>query len=392
MTGTSSDVAFADAYLKGVKRLRRAGRLRRRAEERDGRRRRPRRDVGRKGLATSTFLGYTRDRRPARACRGRWRATSTTSASRTWPRRSPRTRHAAERARYTEESEYFLNRAPGLREPVRPDGRLLPGPRRRRAPGESTRRLRPAGLGRRLHRDRRLELRLPRPAGRPGPGQPLRRPRRARRRSSTRSSPRPRRRQVPRLLRRLDPRDARGARRPDGPVGHSNQVSHHIPYMYDYAGQPCEDAGEGPRGAARGSTSAARSARATPATRTTARCRPGTSSPRSASTRCRWAAPNYAIGSPLFTQGDGPPGERQATWSINAPEQQREATSTCRALQGQRQGVRQGVPRHRRPDRERRRRSSSTMGPKPSTLGHRQGRRAAVDHRRRRGRRSRCAT
>ena len=35
-----------------------------------------------------------------------------------------------------------------------------------------------------------------------------------------------------------------------GQWGFSNQVSHHIPYMYDYAGQPCEDAGEGARGAA----------------------------------------------------------------------------------------------------------------------------------------------
>ena len=51
-----------------------------------------------------------------------------------------------------------------------------------------------------------------------------------------------------------------------------------------------------------GSTSAARSARATAATRTTARCRPGTCSARSASTRCRWAAREYAIGSPLFTK------------------------------------------------------------------------------------------
>ena len=37
MTGTSSDVSFADAYVKGVARLRRAGRLRRRAQERDRR-------------------------------------------------------------------------------------------------------------------------------------------------------------------------------------------------------------------------------------------------------------------------------------------------------------------------------------------------------------------
>ena len=49
----------------------------------------------------------------------------------------------------------------------------------------------PRGLGRRLHRDQRLELRLPRAARRPRPGQPLRRPGRARDRSSTRSSRRP---------------------------------------------------------------------------------------------------------------------------------------------------------------------------------------------------------
>ena len=37
MTGTSSDVAFADAYVKGVERLRRQPRLRRGAQERDRR-------------------------------------------------------------------------------------------------------------------------------------------------------------------------------------------------------------------------------------------------------------------------------------------------------------------------------------------------------------------
>ena len=41
-----------------------------------------------------------------------------------------------------------------------------------------------------------------------------------------------------------------------GQWGFSNQVSHHILYMYDYAGQPRQDAGEGARGAARGCTSA----------------------------------------------------------------------------------------------------------------------------------------
>ena len=81
---------------------------------------------------------------------------------------------------------------PGLREPLRPEGRLLPGPGRARATGGlAVRAVRPADLGLRLHRDQRLGLRLHRPAGQPGPGQPLRRPRRAGARSSTRSSPRP---------------------------------------------------------------------------------------------------------------------------------------------------------------------------------------------------------
>ena len=90
MTGTSSDVAFADAYTKGVQLQDAAGDLRGGRPQRDGHpadpdRRRP------QGARQSIFLGYTH-RTPARASRGRSRATSTTSASRRWRRSSPRSR------------------------------------------------------------------------------------------------------------------------------------------------------------------------------------------------------------------------------------------------------------------------------------------------------------
>ena len=69
-----------------------------------------------------------------------------------------------------------------------------------------------------------------------------------------------------------------------GQYGHSNQVAHHVTYMYDAAGQPSK-AQEKVREVLPGSTTAARSGRATTATRTTASSRPGRCSPRSASTR-----------------------------------------------------------------------------------------------------------
>ena len=56
------------------------------------------------------------------------------------------------------------------------------------------------------------------------------------------------------------------------------------------------------------STPAPRSARATPATRTTARRRRGTCSPRSGFYPLQMGSPNYAIGSPLFKKRDDPPG------------------------------------------------------------------------------------
>ena len=125
-----------------------------------------------------------------------------------------------------------------------------------------------------------------------------------------------------------------------------------------------------------GCTSAARSARATPATRTTARCRRGTSSARSASTRCRWAA---------RTTRSARRCSRKATVHLEngkrprrqRAEQQRRATSTSRAC-GQRAALRQGVP-HARRHRERRH-ARLRHGPAAVVVGRRRGRGAAVDH------------
>ncbi len=94
MVGTSSDVAFADAYLKGVKastpRPRTTAALKNAtvAPTTAGR-----------GPQGPGHLGLPRlheHRAPTRACRGRWTATSTTSASRTWPRRWPSAQERAD--------------------------------------------------------------------------------------------------------------------------------------------------------------------------------------------------------------------------------------------------------------------------------------------------------
>ena len=116
MTGTSSDVAFADAYLKGVE-LPDPGRPYDAAREERDRRCRPPRGVGRKGIETSLFLGYTSTDHRGEGCRGRWRATSTTTASRNMaagPRQGPG--HPSRRAAATRRSrEYFLRPGPQLR-------------------------------------------------------------------------------------------------------------------------------------------------------------------------------------------------------------------------------------------------------------------------------------
>ena len=140
-------------------------------------------NVGPQGPRATRCSSATRRRACPRASRGRSRATSTTSASPTWPAeladagaRPPPSAGATQ-----EEAEYFLSRAQNYVNMFDPaigffQGRAADGALEVRAG-----RVRPARVGprARLHRDRRLELRVPRAAGRAGPGEPLRRPRRA---------------------------------------------------------------------------------------------------------------------------------------------------------------------------------------------------------------------
>ena len=104
MTGTSSDVAFADAYAQG-RGLRRRGGVRRGREERHRRPADP--GVGRKGMNTSPFLGYT---------------STDTHEGMSWAlegylndfgiaQMGKALYEKTKKARYKEESEYFLGRA-----------------------------------------------------------------------------------------------------------------------------------------------------------------------------------------------------------------------------------------------------------------------------------------
>ena len=130
--------------------------------------------------------------------------------------------------------------------------------------------------------------------------------------------------------------------------------------------------------------------RATPATRTTARRPPGTSSARSGSTRCRSAARTTRSGRRCSRQATVHLGERSQGLVVSAPEQQRaQRLRAERAAQRRARTTRRtcATPRSRTAGR-----SSSDMGPQPSQWGTARVRRAAVDHRGRPGRRSRCTT
>ena len=134
MTGTSSDVSFTDAYVKGVKGSTPQdtydAALKNATVAPPGDPWDP--NVGRKGLVESLFLGYTPDR---------------VSEGVSWAlegdindfgisqhgRGARATRHAgAERERYREEARVLPQPRDRLRPHVRPADRLLPGPRRER--------------------------------------------------------------------------------------------------------------------------------------------------------------------------------------------------------------------------------------------------------------------
>ena len=142
----------------------------------------------------------------------------------------------SERDRLKEESRYFLERARNYVNLFDPKTKLFQG---RDADGNFLAG-RPAGLGWRLHRDQRLELRVHRASRTARAWPTCTAGRRRCERSSTRSSP-PRRTptgpagtaaSIHEML------EARAVRM--GQLGMSNQPSHHIPYMYNFAGAPAK--------------------------------------------------------------------------------------------------------------------------------------------------------
>ena len=331
MTGTSSDVAFADAYVKGVKgfdaadaydaALKNATVAPPGSNPFDT-------DVGRKGLIQSIFLGYTPNEVPEGLSWGLEgyindygignmagaladRASSRTDRSAT--ARSPRTSSAAPRATCASSTRR----------------RLLPGQVGVGAMDDAARPVRSARVapGRRLHRDRRLELRLPRAAGRPRAGRPLRRARRSSRPSSTSSSRPPRRRssraptaaRSTRCSRRATCAWDSGARatrsRTTSPTCTTSPASR-------------RSAGDHPRGAA-------------PALRRQ-RDRAGLSRRRGQRRDSAWyvfsalgfyplqvGSPNYAIGSPLFTRASSTARRRRHRRQRSAEQRGQRVRAAC---------------------------------------------------------------
>jgi predicted alpha-1,2-mannosidase len=235
MVGTSSDVAFADAYLKGVTGFdAKAGYE---AAIRNATVAPPGSNVGRKGLATSTFLGYTSvqstDEAMSWAMDGYINDFGIANMAKALAARST----GAEQARYLEEYEYFLNRAQNYVHMFDPAIGFFQG---RNADGSF--RLKPRSYDPRVWGFDYTETN--------GWNMAFHVPQDGRGLANLYGG-------RSRLADKLDTffstpetatftgsyggvihemREARDVRM--GQYGHSNQPSHHIVYMYDYVGQP----------------------------------------------------------------------------------------------------------------------------------------------------------
>ncbi|MEV4178694.1 GH92 family glycosyl hydrolase [Nonomuraea sp. NPDC049709] len=235
MVGTSSDVAFADAYLKGVTGFDAATAYQ--AAVRNATVAPPTRHVGRKGLATSAFLGYTAVQSTGEAMSwamdGYINDFGIANMAKALAERST----GAQRARYLEEYEYFRNRAQNYVHLFDPAVRFFQG---RNADGSFRRK--PGAYDPRAWGFDYTETN--------GWNMAFHVPQDGRGLANLYGG-------ADQLAAKLDAffaepetalfpgsysgiihemREARDVRM--GQYGHSNQPSHHIPYMYDYAGQP----------------------------------------------------------------------------------------------------------------------------------------------------------
>jgi len=286
MVGTSSDVAFADAYLKGVTGF--DAREAYDAAVRNATVRPPNANVGRKGLATSTFLGYTSVQSTGEAMS--WAMDGYINDFGIANMASQLARHAtgAQRERYLAEAEYFRNRALNYVHMFDPAVDFFQG---RNADGSF--RLRPGGYDPRVWGFDYTET--------DGWNMAFHAPHDGRGLANLYGGP-------TRLADKLDAFFAtpETAMFPGSYGGSSTRCARRATCGWASTGtatsprttSPTCTTTPGGRGRpsrrcarrSAGSTSAARSARATRATRTTARCPRGTCSAHSASTPCRWAA------------------------------------------------------------------------------------------------------
>ncbi|TMS00636.1 GH92 family glycosyl hydrolase [Nonomuraea basaltis] len=235
MVGTSSDVAFADAYLKGVTGFDAATAYQ--AAVKNATVAPPTRHVGRKGLSSSVFLGYTSiqstDEAMSWAMDGYINDFGIANMARALAERST----GAQRARYLEEYEYFRNRARNYVHMFDPAVRFFQG---RNADGSFRRK--PGAYDPRTWGFDYTETN--------GWNMAFHVPQDGRGLANLYGG-------ADKLAAKLDAffatpetamfpgsyggiihemREARDVRM--GQYGHSNQPSHHIAYMYDYAGQP----------------------------------------------------------------------------------------------------------------------------------------------------------
>ncbi|MEV4568223.1 GH92 family glycosyl hydrolase [Nonomuraea sp. NPDC049419] len=235
MVGTSSDVAFADAYLKGVPGF--DAKAAYEAAVKNATVAPPTRHVGRKGLSTSAFLGYTPIQATGEAMSWAMDGYINDFGVAGMAKALAARAKGAERARYLEEYEYFRNRALNYVHMFDPatgffQGRNADGSFRRKPEAYDPR---VWGFDYTETNGWNMAFHVPQDGaglaalygGRDA------------------------------LAAKLDAffaeqetalfpgsysgvihemREARDVRM--GQYGHSNQPSHHIPYMYDYAGQP----------------------------------------------------------------------------------------------------------------------------------------------------------
>ena len=364
MTGTSSDVAFAEAYLNGRQAARPARRVRRGAS-RTRRSLRASSAVGRKGIETSLFLGYT---------------PTSTGESVSWALEGfindfgigNMARGAGQGPGHAGGASASGSRRSRSTSSSGPATTSTSSTRRRSSSRDATPTARsstgdPLDWGGVYTETNGWNFAFTRAAGRPGTGQPVRRAEGAAREARPVLRDPGERRQARRLRRRRSTRCSRRATVRMGQLGMSNQAVAPHPVHVRLRRRAVRRRRRRCARSCSGSTSAARSARATRATRTTARCRRGTSSARSGIYPLQAGSANWAIGSPQFTQMTRPAHERRHR-------RQRAGQQHEERLRAGREGQRHEAARASRSTgraRQGRPRSTSRWAPKPSDFGAR---------------------